>query len=226
MWRVTPLFAEWISSPRNLLFGCRLLAPSSAVLELGCGVSGIVSLTLAPRVRSYIATDQEYVLKMLRKNIDENTRPATVEKSRDSKKSNRKAKTPSREVHDTNTTNIDAVVLDWELHSASGLSGLLESKGHDGVDAVIACDCIYNEALIGPFVDTCADVCRLRAATETLKPTVCVVAQQLRSSDVFGAWLEQFHRQFRVWRVPESLMLDVFGPDSGFVIHVGILRLP
>jgi hypothetical protein len=41
VWKVTPLFAQWISSPSNFLFTNGLLSSSSNVLELGAGVSGI-----------------------------------------------------------------------------------------------------------------------------------------------------------------------------------------
>lgn len=60
VWKITPLFADWIASPSNILFKNALLSSSSTVLELGCGVSAIVGLALSPYVAKYIAT--EYVL--------------------------------------------------------------------------------------------------------------------------------------------------------------------
>jgi hypothetical protein len=90
-------------------------------------------------------------------------------------------------------------------------------------DAVVACDCIYNEALIEPFVATCADLCRLRGE-ETEEPCVCVIAQQLRDPLVFEAWLVRFARSFHTWRVPDALLSEGLRSGTGFVVHVGVLR--
>jgi hypothetical protein len=50
------------------------------------------------------------------------------------------------------------------------------------------------------------------------------VAQQLRSPDVFDAWLATFHQNFRVWRVPDTLLSEGLRSGSGFVLHFGVLR--
>lgn len=125
-----------------------------------------------------------------------------------------------------NAYNVTAKTLDWE---ADQVTASLAIDGKDDFDLVVACDCIYNDALIEPLVQTCTDVCRLRSSDENTsegkgKPTVCVVAQQLRSAEVFEAWLKEFHRAFRVWRMPDEELIDGLKSDSGFVIHVGILR--
>ena len=92
------------------------------------------------------------------------------------------------------------------------------------IDAVIACDCIYNEALIEPFVRTCAETCQLANVESIGKPTVCIIAQQLRSDIVFEAWLSAFHKVFRVWRVPDEFVSEGLMGCSGFVVHIGVLR--
>jgi hypothetical protein len=102
---------------------------------------------------------------------------------------------------------------------------------------VVACDCIYNESLVDPFVQTCADACRLRSSDGSpeifyqerpsqprQQPCICVIAQQLRNPDVFQRWLEGFMRDFRVWRLPDAHLLPGLRPDRGFVVHVGFLR--
>jgi len=151
VWKITPLFARWITST-NFLFKLGILDRESAVLELGCGISGIIGLSLAPLIGS----------------------------GNDSRKS---------------------------------------------FDAVIACDCIYNDALISPLVQTCVDACTLRVADDPAKkPAVCIVAQQLRSSEVFEGWLNEFHKAFQVWRLPDEELIAGLKSDSGFVVHVGILR--
>ncbi|KAF2201541.1 hypothetical protein GQ43DRAFT_471683 [Delitschia confertaspora ATCC 74209] len=223
VWKVTPLFAGWITS-QNFLFGEGFLTSESIALELGTGVSGIVALTLSTKIQRYIATDQGYVIKLLKQNISENVRGALSSVTNSKRKQGTKPKR-SREGVSEPSSNIDTLVLDWEVDSVRSLSDHLESQtGRSGVDVVIACDCIYNEALIDPFVSCCAEICALRTNQPDGKPTLCIVAQQLRSPEVFELWLRRFHRSFQVWRVPDHLLPSSLKEDSGFVIHVGIIR--
>ena len=218
LWRVSPLFAEWISSLGNCLFAQSVLRKESLVLELGCGVSGIVALALASQVNRYIATDQDYVLRLLKQNIEENTVKLKFPKSA---KKNRND-TAKSAVHKDSIENIQVIALDWEHNSIESLPSLLGDS--DTVDAVIACDCIYNEALISPFVRACSEICRLRIRSGQQKPTVCLVAQQLRSPDIFDAWAKAFYKVFKFWRVPDELLIDGLRIQTGFVVHLGILR--
>jgi predicted nicotinamide N-methyase len=230
VWKVTPLFAEWIAS-HNVLAQHGILAQDSIVLELGCGVSGIVALALAPHVKKYVATDQDYVLKLLRQNVANNLLKNPRSTSRRIKQTNSKHERLSTSRSNENTSNIEFLVLDWELDSVSTLPSFLgQNQGNSsesylyGVDVLVACDCIYNDALIEPFVTTCAQICGLRTASSKHKPTVCIVAQQLRSAEVFESWLMAFHRYFHVWRVPDELLADSLKENSGFVVHIGFLR--
>lgn len=217
VWKITPLFAEWIALEENVLFQSSVLDRQSTVLELGCGISGIVAIASSPRVGKYVATDQEYVLKWLKPNIQNNApKPKNLDKIK------QRGKIPDSNLMND---NILIMALDWELNSISDLPKMIGTKSGDnnhGINAVIACDCIYNEALIEPMVRTCAEICHLPIASSL--GTICIIAQQLRSDSVFGAWLLAFHRTFRVWRVPDDLLIKGMREDSGFVIHVGILR--
>lgn len=219
MWQITQHFANWLASKNNVLFRVGMLNQNSTVVELGTGVSGVVALTLGPRVREYIATDQRYTLKLLERNISDNSH------SKSSKAGS--AKTDSKSTS-KRSSNIQTVALDWEIDDASSLFNLLkassnQSASQSGVDVVIACDCIYNEALIEPFVRACTDICSLRGRGQA-EPTVCVIAQQLRSAEVFEIWLRSFARSFSIWRVPDELLSDGLKPGTGFVVHVGILQ--
>lgn len=92
-------------------------------------------------------------------------------------------------------------------------------------DAVVACDCVYNYALVTPFVQTCVDACRLRIKDPNEdRPCVCVIGQQLRNDEVFELWLETFQASFRVWRVPDTALPEELRSTAGFVVHVGVLR--
>ena len=243
-WTVTPLFADWLAQETNWLFGKgegSILGPESTVVELGCGVSGVNALTLAPRVGRYVCTDQEYVFKTLKANLEENARgvsspPSTKKQSNNARKARKVAPAPATAAATTAATTalddgvIEILPLDWELDTVTGLSNPFSSSSaishaHDGtVDLVIACDCIYNEALIEPFVRTCAEICGLNTHPPNTQPAVCIVAQQLRSDSVFNTWLSAFHRLFRVWRMPDRFLRSGLEDGSGFVVHVGVLR--
>jgi hypothetical protein len=222
VWKITPLFASWIISASNALFKHDILNSSSTVIELGCGISGIIGLSLAPRIQNYVLTDQSYVMKLLNENLRENQRDVSSSNGR--KSSSRPKKGSASVIAPKEESNIIAKSLDWETDEVT--ASLTEPGSSQDFDAVIACDCIYNESLIGPLVQTCVDVCRLRSSNmaDRQKQTVCIVAQQLRSAEIFEAWLKAFNRAFHVWRVQDEELIDGLKSDSGFVIHIGILR--
>lgn len=242
VWKVTPPFASWLASPAtNLFFRTGVLSPASAVLELGCGVSALVGLAVGPLVARYVLSDQPYVARLVAENLQQNRQrrpgPRPTKKSSSSSTARRKGR-------DTTSSDYPGAgdilfrPLDWELDTPdSSLAAGPDGDGGAGpsFDFVVACDCVYNEPLIPHFTQTCADVCRLRSSSSSLassslegdeqRPCVCVVAQQLRDPEVFGAWLREFcARGFRVWRVPDGELPEALRSTSGFVVHVGILR--
>ncbi|KAL4807193.1 hypothetical protein BDV18DRAFT_159411 [Aspergillus unguis] len=144
-------------------------------------------------------------------------------------------------------SNITFTSLDWETDIPDTLKQQIPSysgnergegdegeEGEDkGFDLLLSCDCIYNEALIGPFVRTCADIARLRPSTSSRsdlgegrgrKPTICIIAQQQRSPDVFEAWLRETMRNFRVWRVNDDILGGKMGIGSGYLVHALLLK--
>lgn len=193
------------------------------MLELGCGISGIIGLSLSQRIGSYVLTDQQYVMKLLSENLIENHQLSAPSSSAKGRKSTTKSKGGNGALNSSpSIANVSAKVLDWEMDKVT--SSLVGVEGEDSFDLVIACDCIYNDALIDPLVQTCIDVCKLRSASGGELPTLCVVAQQLRSAEVFEGWLNAFHKAFRVWRLPDETLIDGLKSDSGFVVHIGTLR--
>ncbi|EEP76815.1 predicted protein [Uncinocarpus reesii 1704] len=248
LWKITPLFAQWLCSGTNILWESSLLHQHSTAIELGCGVAGVLALSLAPSIGQYIATDQEYVRKLFHENIEQNQH-AIHHKDRTTRhrqqKSRRKpaAETPSqsrsRSRHHARSAEssqspagaerkIRFVPLDWETDALSGPISTVE----DGFDVLLACDCVYNDALIAPFVQTCADIARQRpslaaymAASETgMRPTLCIVAQQLRAHEVFEGWLRESLAEFAVWRVKDEVLGQGLRTGSGYVVHVLVLR--
>jgi len=224
VWKITPLFATWISSPSNLVHKHGIISPTMPILELGCGISGIIALALAPYVKSYTLTDQEYVMKLLRQNLVENSPANHASISKGRKMAQKPKRGSAIENGSKDTSNIIGTPLDWETDQVT--PSLTGSDSLKSFSAVVACDCIYNDTLIEPLVQTCADACRLRSSDTEFnsEPTVCIVAQQLRASEVFEAWLQEFLKYFRVWRVPDAELTEGLQSDSGFVVHVGILR--
>lgn len=173
---------------------------------------------------SYILTDQTYVAKLIDTNIAENS--STVNTTARKQHSSSKSSQRNNNTNTSSSSNITFTPLDWEtdLPSAALIPG---SSNDKSFDAVLACDCVYNYALIPPLVSTCAEACKLRDETESNggeAQTLCIVAQQLRNDDVFCSWLAAFMEKFRVWRVKGEALPEELRPSAGFVVHVGVLR--
>ena len=153
VWQTSPMLASWLIQPSCLLWTAGILHRDAIVVELGCGISGLLGLALSPLVSSYTLSDQDYVMRALRKNLDAN-------QPEQPRKFSKKQKGILR-----------TVCLDWEEDSASTLRNAVAN-----LDLVVASDCIYNDFLIEPFISTCMELCRRDESTS--KPTVIVVAQQ------------------------------------------------
>ncbi|KAJ6444371.1 3-isopropylmalate dehydratase [Purpureocillium lavendulum] len=257
LWRVTPLFASWLATPLaqgNPILS--LLRPRPSVVELGCGISPLCALALRPLVSSYLLTDQPYVQRLITQNLAANPPPRVPTSSAQKPPS----ASSSRRAHRGGGGGAGAAEqygdvrfrpLDWETDQ---VTADLASPHGGCFDALVACDCVYNYALVEPFVQTCADVCALRAAAAAASrlpsdiggssrregaagdedaaqaagaedPCLCVVAQQLRNDDVFLEWLRAFSDKFRVWRVPEHVLPEGLRPGDGFVVHLAALAI-
>ncbi|KAK5998319.1 hypothetical protein PT974_00696 [Cladobotryum mycophilum] len=218
-----PLFAEWISSSENVLFRTGKLDQNSSILELGCGISPLNALALASKVARYVLTDQPYVHKFIQQNLEENQPAATG--PRRLAKANKKGSTSKTTAHQSghHAADIRFQVLDWETDQVT--ASLTGTPDAASFDAVVACDCVFNYALVQPFVQACVDICKLRLAdSETQRPCLAIVAQQLRNDDVFRSWLTEFSTHFRVWRISDERLPEPLRPGAGFVVHVGVLK--
>ena len=208
LWKVTPLVAAWLIDKGNIFWKESILTDAATVLELGCGISGLIGLSMAPFLSKYILTDQHYVMKILRHNVAANQPSSTVARS------NRKA------VADVALdSRLEILTLDWETDSAINVRNAL--GGRQSVNMLVACDCIYNDFLIKPFVGTCADLCKKRSPVG--KVPVLLVAQQLRSEEIFEEWLQATMQLFHVWRVPNDSLNKELQDGSGYTLHLAIL---
>lgn len=171
-------------------------------------------------MKRYVLTDQSYVTKLVELNIAQNQRKGPPPPaSRKSKASKAVAA----------SSNVEFQALDWETDTPHATLCI--------PDVVVACDCIYNEALIPPLVQTSVEACQLKVgpaednegdeegSSSARTPCVCVVAQQLRDPEILEAWLKEFMAKgFRAWRVPDEELPEGLRESSGFVVHVGILK--
>ena len=225
------MFASWLASPTNILFRTGVLSASSTVLELGCGVSALVGLALGPLVSRYVLSDQPYVSRFVEQNLEQNQRSPPARPAGKARGRGKKASGTSGSSSSGAGAGVSIAFhpLDWEVDTPTAeLTG--RGAAARSFDLVLGCDCVYNEALVPPFAQTCLDACRLRSAeeggaNEQKPPCVCLVAQQLRDPQVFEAWLREFcARRFRVWRVPDGELPEGLRSNMGFVVHVGVLR--
>ncbi|EGD86907.1 hypothetical protein H112_05421 [Trichophyton rubrum D6] len=263
LWQVTPKLAEWLCKKDNPLWKSSVLNSESAVVELGCGTSAVLAISLGPKVGCYAATDQEYVRKLFNENLHTNGKmgsPSSYAGStgnRSGKRIERKGgkhhhhhhhprpererrNSPARRGDDESGSGdysgagvpekIKFVPLDWELDSPDMLKrsiGTDVAEDDPGFDLLVACDCIYNDALIAPFVATCADICRLRPSVgeeRPERPTLCVVGQQLRSHEVFEGWMREALQEFRVWRVKNEVVGSTLASGTGYTVHILLLK--
>ena len=56
------------------------------------------------------------------------------------------------------------------------------------------------------------------------RPTICLIAQQLRSNVVFEEWLRCFLQRFQVWRVPDEMLSEELRIGKGYVVHIAVLQ--
>ncbi|KAK8090565.1 hypothetical protein PG994_000070 [Apiospora phragmitis] len=233
LWKVTPMFADWIASPGNILWKTGVLASTSAVIELGCGISGLTGMALAQRVSRYVLTDQPYVSKWVDANLAENAANLSASGPVATRRRGKAAAATTAPAGN----RVAFAPLDWELDEVT--PRLTGSAAVASFDAVVACDCIYNDALIRPLVQTCVDVCKLRtraaagAEGEDEEEGLIINPKSPRfasshSSSAIRKSSRAGSRSSTGTSVhggcPSSHLSDALRANAGFVIHVGILR--
>lgn len=211
LWKISPVVAEWLADPNNVLWSSQILHAAANVVELGCGITGLIGLVLARQVGKYILTDQRSVLKLLQENVDANGPDRRKLKGRPSKKTSSVTALES---------NLSVLELNWETDDVAALDQVLHPD--QPIDLVIVCDCVFNDFLLDPLTTICASIGNRSSDPEL--PTIFLFAQQLRSDQVFSAFLELLDRKFRVWRVPDSSLPSALQSRSGFAVHLAVLR--
>ncbi|KAG9770814.1 hypothetical protein KCU88_g6520, partial [Aureobasidium melanogenum] len=212
LWKITPLLASWLASLPPLLRDLGALHSESTVVELGCGVAGLLGLVLSRVVGCYVLTDQEYVMKYLKENILMNT----AARKSVTRTSNRKGNAQRYQPRD----NLSLVPLDWETTDVGILTSTIGPQG--SIDLLVLCDCVYNDFLVSPLVQTCIDICRLGTTAD--KNTIVLIAQQLRADSICELFLATLMKHFDVWRVQDAKISAELRSGSGYVVHLATLK--
>lgn len=199
------------------------------MLELGAGVAGILAVLLSRQVKKYIATDQAYVLGILKDNIAANL--AGTPQARPSSRRKR-GQTPSKRALPTKPPessgglgNISLLQLDWVSDEARLPLVIDGARWHPNL--IIACDLIFNEAVTEPLVQTCWELLQSAEAdpSSRLQPPMLLVASELRSFDVFRSYLDQMlERGFQLYRVRDECLPNRLQQSAGIAVHIAWLR--
>lgn len=211
LWKVSIALAEWIVDANCSLWTTGILNSNTTVVELGCGVAGLIGICLAPRVSSYILTDQDYVMKVLRDNVEANYHSLGAAKTSRSPHKSKAHPQPSK-------PKLRMLPYDWENDHVSKFDTVLAPN--ETIDVVIICDCIYNEFLIEPLISTCRDICE----NHPCKRTILLIAQQLRTEEILQLWLEELNKHFDIWRVKEAKLPSSLDASAGFAVHLATLK--
>lgn len=199
-WQTTSLLVDWFQMkkcPLYATFNSPSLRHQTSVIELGTGVSGIIASVLGPTTKSYVCTDQKHILKLLRKNFTNNVVSSKFSTT-----------TIPSAGSDFAGCSINIIELDWEWPD-DGIATyrLLVDLPPD---LIIACDTVYNDFLIPPF---------LRCCSMLLTPNNgLLLALQLRDEGVMEEFLQQTCvAGLRIHYVPPALLSqDLL---NGFVVY-------
>ena len=226
VWRSSVAMSGWLASPHSLLTMLTQLSDrlaGSAVVELGCGISPLLALTVHDRAARYIATDQEYILAHFKRNIADNMQTEKLNTMQRRNQVRRPLTAP----------RIETLALDWETHHVSKQLGRHlrdfphqgEQETHADIAVLLACDCIFNEHLIEPFVQACRAICELQRQLGSGRgDTLCVTGHQVRCPEVLEQWMSSMMQHFTLSRVKSRYLCDDFAEPSGFVAHLAVLR--
>lgn len=226
IWQSSFRLARWLVSPESSAVTDMLFQPRPVVLELGCGINPLLAMTMKNKVARYIATDQTYTLRLFEDNLDANG--TSIAAHTLLTKRSTKNGTKSRRCQQ----NIEVYPLDWELDDPVRERPWCGPRGsvagdvphHGGVDVIVACDCVHNESMLEPFIETCKAICMLRTSDDRQSSTKCLIIQQVRSYKVLETWLCMMMRDFKLFRLHRRLQHSPLSLESGFVVLIAMLK--
>lgn len=192
-WQSAIYTADWILAEQTCPFH-RLFSSDMTVLELGAGVGGVFASLLGPKVGHYVASDQKHILKLLKTNFAENVVSGRYSSTTSEKAFDRNPK----QIGEGQWSKIDFIEFDWE-EKEQGMEKFEEITGKRTPDIIIATDTIYNDYLIGHFLD-CVKSCMG-------ENTIAIIVVQLRDEDIIEGFLEAiFEHKLTLHTVPDHLL--------------------
>lgn len=197
LWSTTPIFAQWLLYDSNALplreetANTNIPAvfsgsKSTAVVELGSGIAGILPIVLGDHVDHYLCTDQKGILNKLKYNIEENLLQFN----------NRYCVSDFLHLDISNhdqqrkTTRLEVMELDWEkFNNTTSQAPLTRISQECSIVYIVAMDVIYNDFLIDPFLKTLNQL-RNSYLNDGLT-THCLIGLHLRAQDIVETFLEK-----------------------------------
>ncbi|KAG8832582.1 hypothetical protein FRC17_001093 [Serendipita sp. 399] len=222
VWRGSVLLAQALLTHFHQTAPDRLFDPvllkNSHVLELGAG-TGLLGLILGPLVAQWTCTDLPEMIPLIRKNLALNQESTFRQKGASS-----------------NSGKLNATPLDWNtVHectpaarrrlfplsdfgpTGSDLAGVgdKEERIDDGIDLIVAVDCVYNPSLIPPLLTTIDHF-------SSSNKTITLVVMELRDDEVVRQLLTQWSAMstWEIWRVGNDVHPALL--DERFVIWAGM----
>lgn len=235
-WKSSIHFVNWLQMDRCPF---KLENSNLNIMELGSGVSGILASVLGPKCRSYIASDQKHILKLLKRNIQENTSDfiSTTINDEVSKGKTSTSKLSTNDIVKTSrskkslstndtvkTTNskptkllstIDVIEFDWEylqhgIHEYEQLKSNYSSNWGSKPDLIISCDTIYNEFLLPHLIN---------AIDSLLTPSAAaIIIAQLRDCEMIEIFVNLvIKKNLNIHSIPNDLLSHQL--NQGFVVY-------
>ncbi|SCV05330.1 LANO_0H05116g1_1 [Lachancea nothofagi CBS 11611] len=211
VWTTTPFFLQWLlysEAGRIFTIGgsidcedepssstCEIPAMFSSssieiedqqfhqVIELGCGVCGILGIALGNYVDKYVYTDQKALLNRLKNNIAHNIDELRLRNVTSTTLGfDSRRKTPLQ-------IQIDVLSLDWETFNANPtkIDSLLKPNRTANV-SIVSMDVVYNEYLIEPYLKTLSSLLEYYERMGHVPNALLGI--QLRDQDVVERFLE------------------------------------
>ncbi|WWC87374.1 uncharacterized protein L201_002263 [Kwoniella dendrophila CBS 6074] len=220
------------STTGNLIFDYDKLGQSK-ILELGAG-TGLLSILLSQLSEKFTSSDRLENLKLVKRNLELNGiaigNDDILEKmdnpNVNGKKISRnngdgfRTQVEKKQKISVNLEEIDWVEIQKERNRHPELWNLTnQDREEEHYDLILAVDCIYNEHLVQPLVDTLSKYCKKGG-----KSVVWVVVE-LRSADVLTLFLESWMNDssgpWTIIRLSEKSMGNWDGRKARWVGWVG-----
>ncbi|KDN52386.1 hypothetical protein K437DRAFT_18144 [Tilletiaria anomala UBC 951] len=216
--------------PSLLDWTCNGASRDLCVLELGAG-TGVLSAILhsstifkaGQGTVTWVATDQEALLLLLRKNINF-VCDASLQTSPQAMALDWTQVRDAVQLTKRQPSALRTVLRD--IHAPFGKHSLQDDLPFRPADIVVAVDCIFNPSLFPAFLDTLTALCHPEF---TVVFVLVELREQAMMHDFLSAWVEHRHptqesAQWAIWSI-EGSALGLEGLQKGYACFVAYLTL-